>query len=77
MLVEAAWQAARTLGPLRAFAARVGALRGNQIAAVATARKLATLVWHLLTHDEDYASAAPHSSARSCSVSSRAAARRR
>jgi transposase len=51
MLVEAAWAAAKTPGPLRAFFAR----RGRQIAAVATARKLAVLAWHLLTKQQDYA----------------------
>ena len=33
--------------------------RGPQIAATATARKLAVLFWHLLTRDEDYAFARP------------------
>jgi transposase len=55
MLVEAAWIAARTPGPLRAFSERVRARRGKQIAAVATARKLAVLCWHLIVKGEDYA----------------------
>lgn len=55
MLVEAAWRAIRTPGPLRAFGERVRARRGAQIAAVAVARKLVVLCWHLLTKDEDYA----------------------
>jgi transposase len=59
MLVEAAWSAAKTPGPLRAFFLRVRARRGMQIAAVATARKLAVLTWHLLSKDEDYAWARP------------------
>src|SRR6266545_5287092 len=46
MLVEAAWAAAKTPGPLRAFYERVRARRGMQVAVVATARKLATLCWH-------------------------------
>jgi transposase len=41
MLVEAAWQAVRGPGPLRAFYQRVSARRGNHVAAVAVARKLA------------------------------------
>jgi transposase len=41
MLVEAAWAAARSPGPLRAFFLRVSARRGQHIAAVATARKIA------------------------------------
>ena len=55
MLVEAAWQAVRGPGPLRAFYERVARRRGNHIAAVAVARKLAVIVWHLLRRGEDYA----------------------
>ena len=55
MLVEAAWSIATQPGPLRAFFARIKQRRGQQIAAVATARKLAVLIWHLLTKEEDYA----------------------
>jgi transposase len=55
MLVEAAWQAIRGPGPLRAFYERLARRRGNHIAAVAVARKLAVIVWHLLRHGEDYA----------------------
>jgi transposase len=54
-LVEAAWVAARAPGPLRAFAERTATRRGQQIAAVAVARKLAVLAWHLLSRGEDYA----------------------
>jgi transposase len=54
-LVESAWVAARAPGPLRGFAERTAARRGRQIAAVAVARKLAVLAWHLLTRGEDYA----------------------
>jgi transposase len=59
VLVEAAWMAARSPGPLRAFAARVAARRGRQVAAVAVARKLCVLCWCLLTRGEDYAFARP------------------
>ena len=38
VLVEAAWTATRTTGPLRAFGERIRARRGAQIAAVAVAR---------------------------------------
>jgi transposase len=55
MLVEAAWSIATQPGPLRAFLTRIKQRRGQQIAAVATARKLAVLIWHLLTKEEDYA----------------------
>jgi transposase len=59
VLVEAAWIAIRSPGPLRAFGERVRARRGAQIAAVAVARKLVMLCWQLLTKDEDYAFARP------------------
>lgn len=55
MLVEAAWQAVRGPGPLRAFYERVRGRRGTHVAAVAVARKIAIVVWHLLTRGEDYA----------------------
>ena len=54
-LVEASWSAVRQPGPLRAFYERVRSRRGHQIAVVASARKLASLFWHLLTREEDYA----------------------
>jgi hypothetical protein len=59
MLVEAAWAAATAPGPLRAFFLRIRARRGHQIAAVAVARKLAVLCWHLLTKNADYEWARP------------------
>jgi transposase len=55
LLVEAAWQAVRGPGPLRAFYQRIARRRGNHIAAVAVARKLAVIIWHLLTRGEDHA----------------------
>ena len=59
MLGEAAWKVTLTSGPLRAFFERVRTRRGPQIAATATARKLAVLFWHLLSRGEDYAFARP------------------
>ena len=59
MLVEAAWVAVKTPGPLRAFYERIRSRRGMQIAVVATARKLAVLCWHLVIKGEDYAFARP------------------
>jgi transposase len=59
VLVEAAWSAAKSPGPLRAFAQRTAARRGRHVATVAVARKLAVLGWHLLTRGEDYAFARP------------------
>ncbi len=55
MLVEAAWVAVKTPGPLRAFYDRIRSRRGMQIAVVATARKLAVLCWHLVIKGQDYA----------------------
>jgi transposase len=55
VLVEAAWSAIKTPGPLRAFYQRTRTRRGAQIAIVATARKLASLCWQLLTTNQDYA----------------------
>ena len=52
-LVEAAWAAAKATGPLHAFFVRIRARRGHQIAAVAVARKLTVLCWHLLTKGKD------------------------
>jgi transposase len=55
MLVEAAFTASKTPGPLRAFYQRVRARRGTQIAIVATARKLVCLCWTMIERGEDYA----------------------
>jgi transposase len=55
LLVEAAWHAARTAGPLRAFHQRLATRRGANIATVAVARKLVIVAWHLLSRGEDYA----------------------
>ena len=59
MLVEAAWAAAKAPGPLHAFFVRIRAKRGHQIAALAVARKVAVLCWHVLTKEQDYLWARP------------------
>ena len=59
MLVEAAWHAARSSGPLRAFHERIAGRRHGNIATVAVARKLAVIAWHMLSRGEDYAFARP------------------
>ena len=59
VLVEAAWHAARTTGPLRAFHQRIAARRGGNVATVAVARKLVVIAWHMLRRGEDYAFARP------------------
>lgn len=59
VLVEAAWVAARSPGPLRAFAQRLRARKHSGVASVALARKIACLCWALLTKEEDYAYGRP------------------
>jgi transposase len=54
MLVEAAWSIASSTGPLSAFFHRISVKRCKSVAAIATARKLAVLVWHMLTKQQDY-----------------------
>jgi transposase len=55
VLTEAAWVAARTPGPLRAFWERTAKRRGGQVATIAVARKLVVIAWNMLTKGEDYA----------------------
>jgi transposase len=59
VLVEAAWVAERAPGPLGAFYERVRARRCAQVATVATARKMASLFWCLLTRQQDHTCAQP------------------
>lgn len=54
LLVQAAHQLTRLCTPLRPFYERIKRRRGRQTAVVALARKLATLVWHVLTHKQPY-----------------------
>jgi transposase len=54
-LVEACWTTVRQPGPLHAFYQRIRARRGHSVAIVASARKLASLFWCLLTREQDYA----------------------
>jgi transposase len=59
LLVEAAHDAVRSPGPLAAFHARVADRRGPAVAAVAVARKLAVIIWHLLTERSVYRFSSP------------------
>jgi hypothetical protein len=68
MLVEAAWAAARAPGPLRAFFLRVRARRGQHVAAVATARKLSVVIWHLLMRARVTRGLDPPCMPRSCAM---------
>lgn len=54
MLVEAAWSIASSAGPLSAFFHHISVKRCKPVAAIATARKLAVLIWHMLTKQQDY-----------------------
>ena len=63
-LVEAAWSVVHQPGPLHAFYERIRARRGNKIAVVAAARKLAVLFWSLLSRGEDYAHQQPSLTAK-------------
>ena len=54
MLIEAAWSAASVPRPLRAFFLRIKDRKGLNLAAVATARKIANLIWQLLTKEAPY-----------------------
>jgi transposase len=63
-LVEAAWSVVHQPGPLHAFYERIRARRGNKIAVVACARKLAVLFWCLLTREQDYAHQQPSLTAK-------------
>jgi transposase len=58
-LVEAATSVVRQPGPLHAFYQRLRARRGHGKAVVASARKLASLFWCLLSRAEDYAHQQP------------------
>ena len=59
VLVEAAWSAKTAPGPLRAFFNRMQKKHGAATAAVATARKLAVMIWHILASGKEYAYARP------------------
>lgn len=55
VLVQAAFAALRSPGPLRALHQRIAARRGMKIAIVAVARKIAVIAWHLVAKEQDYA----------------------
>lgn len=59
MMVEAAWCAVKTAGPLHGFYDRVRKRRGVQVAIVATARKMTVICWHMIVKGQDYAFARP------------------
>jgi transposase len=54
LLVEAAEHLRKAPGPVRALYQRISRQRGHNVAVVAVARKLAELVFHLLTKQREY-----------------------
>lgn len=54
LLAEAAETLIRTPSPLAALYRRVHAKKGHNVAKTAVARKMAELVWHILTKDQPY-----------------------
>lgn len=52
--VEAAHLLVRVPGPFHAFFLRLRRRKPYNVAITAVARKLVVLIWHMLTHDEDY-----------------------
>jgi transposase len=54
LLIEAAEHLRKAPGPMRALFTRVSRRAGHNVAVVAVSRKLAELVHHLLTREEDY-----------------------
>jgi transposase len=58
-LVEAARSVAQQPGPMHAFYERLRARKGHNAAVVAVARKLAVLLYLMLTREEDYAHQQP------------------
>jgi len=59
LLVQAAQHVAQHPGPLGVFFRRLMKKKGRNVAVVATARKLATIAWHLLRNNEPYRYAMP------------------
>ena len=54
LLAQVAYQALRKDGRLREWYKRIKRRRGASIARVAVMRKLATIVWHMLTKRKTY-----------------------
>ena len=63
MLIQAAQHYSRQPGPLGHFFQRLKRRKNHNVAVVATARKLATIAWRMLTKGEPYRYASPESTA--------------
>ncbi len=59
MLVQAAQHLDRHPGPLGVFFRKLASRKGRNVAVVATARKLVTIAWHMLSRNEPYRYASP------------------
>jgi transposase len=59
LLVQAAQHIDRHPGPLGVFFRRIARKKNRNVAVVATARKLVTIAWRMLKHDEPYRYAQP------------------
>lgn len=59
LLVQAAQHCDKHPGPLGVFFRRLAKKKCRNVAVVATARKLALIAWHMLTHNEPYRYALP------------------
>ena len=59
MMVQAAQALALHPGPLGVFFRKLAKRKNRNVAIVATARKLVTIAWHMLTNNEPYRYAQP------------------
>ena len=59
LLIQAAQSVGRHPGPLGAFFRKLEKRKNRNVAVVATARKMVTIAWHMLTNKEPYRYASP------------------
>lgn len=64
MMVQAAQGLGQDGSPLGEFFRRTKKKRGHNVAVVAAARKMVTIAWHMLTHNEPYRYAKPRATDR-------------
>jgi transposase len=60
LLIQAAQHVIRHPGPLGVFYRRLARKKGHNPAVVASARKIAVIIWHMLTNNEPYRYAQPY-----------------
>jgi transposase len=61
LLVQAAQRVGQHPGPLGAFFRKLERRKNRNVAVIATARKMVTIAWHMLKHQEPYRYAVPES----------------